>query len=114
MKNSILKKIIALILVLGTVISFSSCELFDYIDALKPDGGNDKVENDGDKPKQDIVVEGDIQIHFLELGNKYTGDCTYYLFGKQTNKETDKKGGRQWQARRSRWKTAHSRCRTIR
>lgn len=24
-----------------------------------------------------VLVEGELQIHFLELGNKYTGDCTY-------------------------------------
>lgn len=81
MKNSIFKMLIALILVIGTVVSLGSCELFDYIDALKPDGGNDVVENDGNGQKQDIVVEGDIQIHFLELGNKYTGDCTYIKAG---------------------------------
>ena len=27
------------------------------------------------------VVEGELQIHFLELGNKYTGDCTYIKAG---------------------------------
>ncbi len=28
-----------------------------------------------------VVVEGALQIHFLELGNKYTGDCTYIKAG---------------------------------
>ena len=27
------------------------------------------------------VVNGELQIHFLELGNKYTGDCTYIKAG---------------------------------
>lgn len=27
------------------------------------------------------LVEGELQIHFLELGNKYTGDCTYIKAG---------------------------------
>lgn len=27
------------------------------------------------------VISGDLQIHFLELGNKYTGDCTYIKVG---------------------------------
>lgn len=27
------------------------------------------------------VVSGELQIHFLELGNKYTGDCTYIKAG---------------------------------
>lgn len=28
-----------------------------------------------------VVVEGELEIHFLELGNKYTGDCTYIKAG---------------------------------
>lgn len=32
--------------------------------------------NDSDK-----VVSGDLEVHFLELGNKYTGDCTYIKAG---------------------------------
>jgi len=31
--------------------------------------------------KQDVVVSGDLEIHFIELGNKYTGDCTYIKVG---------------------------------
>ncbi len=27
------------------------------------------------------IVQGEMQIHFLELGNKYTGDCTYIKVG---------------------------------
>jgi competence protein ComEC len=33
------------------------------------------------KFSSDIYVSGDLQIHFLELGNKYTGDCTYIKAG---------------------------------
>ena len=29
----------------------------------------------------DTFVSGDLEIHFLELGNKYTGDCTYIKAG---------------------------------
>lgn len=29
----------------------------------------------------DVYVSGDLQVHFLELGNKYTGDCTYIKAG---------------------------------
>lgn len=28
-----------------------------------------------------VVTEGEVQIHFIELGNKYTGDCTYIKAG---------------------------------
>ena len=31
--------------------------------------------------KPHTLVEGELQIHFLELGNKYTGDCTYIKAG---------------------------------
>ena len=41
----------------------------DYV-AKKKNGKDDSV-----------VVEGDLEIHFLELGNKYTGDCTYVRAG---------------------------------
>ncbi|MBQ3483211.1 MAG: MBL fold metallo-hydrolase [Clostridia bacterium] len=33
-----------------------------------------------DEPPR-TVVSGELQIHFLELGNKYTGDCTYIKAG---------------------------------
>ncbi len=29
----------------------------------------------------DVFVSGDLEIHFLELGNKYTGDCVYVRSG---------------------------------
>jgi len=32
-----------------------------------------------DKPP--VITSGELQIHFLELGNKYTGDCTYIKAG---------------------------------
>lgn len=33
------------------------------------------------KFESDVYVSGDLEIHFLELGNKYTGDCTYIKAG---------------------------------
>lgn len=32
-------------------------------------------------PAPPVVVEGELSIHFLELGNKYTGDCVYVKAG---------------------------------
>ena len=29
----------------------------------------------------DVYVSGELEVHFLELGNKYTGDCTYIRVG---------------------------------
>jgi competence protein ComEC len=37
------------------------------------------AENGGDKPP--VIASGDLTIHFLELGNKYTGDCVYINYG---------------------------------
>ena len=31
--------------------------------------------------ESDVFVSGDLEIHFLELGNKYTGDCVYIRKG---------------------------------
>lgn len=31
--------------------------------------------------KTPVITSGELQIHFLELGNKYTGDCTYIKAG---------------------------------
>ena len=39
-----------------------------YTDVTEPD-------------KSDVLVSGNLEIHFLELGNKYTGDCTYINAG---------------------------------
>ena len=82
MKNRILKAFTAIILTLGVILSLGACDALDFIDALKPDKGNKPSDRDdgGDK-KQEVVVDGDLEIHFLELGNKYTGDCTYIKAG---------------------------------
>lgn len=36
---------------------------------------------ESDEAPSAVVVNGELQIHFLELGNKYTGDCTYIKAG---------------------------------
>ena len=33
------------------------------------------------KPESDVLINGDLAIHFLELGNIYTGDCVYIKAG---------------------------------
>lgn len=45
--------------------------------------GDDKGGKGGDPSnvQQGVITDGDLQIHFLELGNKYTGDCTYVKAG---------------------------------
>ena len=76
-----LRVTLALLLVLAMLTSLCSC--FDSgSGGLKLGGGGG---DDGGavkkKKNENVVVEGDIEIHFLELGNKYTGDCTYIKAG---------------------------------
>ena len=33
------------------------------------------------KPANDVYISGNLSFHFMELGNKYTGDCTYIKAG---------------------------------
>ena len=40
-----------------------------------------QIEPKSDVLVTDVVVSGDLSIHFLELGNNYTGDCTYIKAG---------------------------------
>lgn len=55
-----------LALIIGAILGFG---VYSYINF--PDKKTDS----------DVYVSGDLQIHFLELGNKYTGDCTYIKAG---------------------------------
>ena len=51
-----------------------------YLDIwLKP--GDSAGGGTGDTPGGETIVTDDLQIHFLELGNKYTGDCTLIKVG---------------------------------
>lgn len=69
-----LRKILAMLMVVALLLSFSACFDKDTSNGL---GGRDVSA----KKTDDIITEGDLQIHFLELGNKYTGDCTYIRVG---------------------------------
>lgn len=78
MKNKILalfKRFGALAMAFVLFATLCSCEVQDFIDALSPD------DTRADGTVSNVVVEGDLEIHFLELGNKYTGDCTYIKAG---------------------------------
>ncbi len=75
---------VALLLILALLVSLCGC-----FDKSSPSfgGGGDGGGNAGGadvsakKNKDTVIKEGDLQIHFLELGNKYTGDCTYIRAG---------------------------------
>ena len=84
-KNSVLKSILASIL--GLIVGLGACAVL-FIFVLLPDtyeipethavttsstiGGEIDVEE---------IKSKDLSIHFLELGNKYTGDCTFIDVG---------------------------------
>ena len=55
-------------LVVGTVVGAAAAAAYDALTFVSDEA-----------PKR--LVEGELQIHFLELGNKYTGDCTYIKAG---------------------------------
>lgn len=51
----------------------------------RPSDGNDSAEKGGDSSDgsvaQGSIETGELSIHFLELGNKYAGDCTLIQYG---------------------------------
>jgi len=68
-----------LFLVIGLVSGFSA---FTYINIPKTDEvtvGEDVYYTNGDDIQNDKISleDANMSVHFLELGNKYTGDCTY-------------------------------------
>ena len=73
-------------IVLIVIVVVAALLLLDYFGVISLPFQNplralfQKTEDTDDSP--DVVVSGDLQIHFIELGNKYTGDCTYIKVGK--------------------------------
>lgn len=78
-KRRFLKVVVALVLaVLLSLLALliGKDDFGRILDSLSPGGGTNP-----DRDDVTVVAEGDIEIHFLELGNKYTGDCTYIRAG---------------------------------
>ena len=50
-------------------------------DSKENDPGKTDNEDPGNKQTPPVLNEGDLSIHFLELGNKYVGDCVYINYG---------------------------------
>lgn len=77
----ITQRILSILITLCIALSLTAC--------LEEKSSGYVVGNDGGasaskkKKNEEVVVEGDLEIHFLELGNKYTGDCTYIKAGEQ-------------------------------
>ncbi len=100
-----LKKLVCGIVALCCSLSFSACDLGDILGdlGLPSNGifGGNTDEDDGSEDSKDTssdksdgsedgsgensdtpdIVTGEMRIHFLELGNKYTGDCTLIQVG---------------------------------
>ena len=93
--------LISLMLLLSSLsLSFCGCDIMDSFLSEDDDDflNNDFDEKPSKKPNKsdkedeevvtkdkdkdtEVIVSGDLEIHFLELGNKYTGDCVYIRKG---------------------------------
>ena len=64
-------------LIIGTIGGFYGCFEFDMM------GGGPSQSDDPDfaPQKPSVINSGELSINFLELGNKFTGDCTYIKAG---------------------------------
>ncbi len=80
------KKLLALGLSLLTALTFTACDMDKVMAGIK-DGDFDMVidglfpEDEKEKEPLDPIITENLSIHFLELGNKYTGDCTLIKTG---------------------------------
>ncbi len=69
---------------LGVGLTLTSCDLDGLLSSLQPSSSSD---NQTQKPGQidgdihESIIYDDFQIHSLELGNEYAGDCTYIKAG---------------------------------
>ncbi len=68
--------IVSFIIIIIGVLSYVYPDAVGYVKSRIEDILNSETEE-----KTDVLVSGDLEIHFLELGNKYTGDCTYIRNG---------------------------------
>lgn len=78
MTKKSLRAIISAVAVIVMLLTFVFCigkdDIAKILGSLFPDA-------DFTDKRPVIVAEGELEIHFLELGNKYTGDCTYIKAG---------------------------------
>ena len=67
-KNITFGKVI-IVIILGFIIGFA-CGYFIPLNL-----------EENNLPDEGVITEEELSIHFLELGNKYTGDCVYIKAG---------------------------------
>ena len=78
--------LLAVILLVALTFTFAGCEIFESILNDLDFGGLLDGDGDGNTPPEGptyypVITEDALSIHFLELGNKYTGDCTLIKIG---------------------------------
>ena len=79
-KKGLIRIVAAFIVILALILGALSIGVDDLgriFSSLFPDSEINPSRDDD----VSVVVEGELEIHFLELGNKYTGDCTYIKAG---------------------------------
>ena len=74
--SKVLSTLIVLVIIIFGVFAYVRPDLVGYVKSSLENILNARTEE-----KTDVYVSGDLEIHFLELGNKYTGDCTYIRNG---------------------------------
>lgn len=69
------------ILIIALIVTLYILYTLGYLDRwMKPGTGGDNPGSGSGNGGESIITD-DLQIHFLELGNKYTGDCTLIKVG---------------------------------
>ena len=80
-----MKKVTALTIFLCACMSFSGCVISPEISESTGAGtsltSNSSVSSESDSTDSSVIVTDEMSVHFLELGNKYTGDCTLIKVG---------------------------------
>ncbi len=83
-KPSLMKNILSgfFCVVIGLIIGFVGTIIFSLPDSYKiPDRVNGSSNVSSGLIDSKVIEESDLSIHFLELGNKYTGDCILIKVG---------------------------------
>ena len=80
-----MKKVTALTIFLCACMSFSGCvispEISENAGAGTDSMSNSSISSEADSTDSSVIVTDEMSVHFLELGNKYTGDCTLIKVG---------------------------------
>ena len=74
--SKVLSVMMALIVIILGVWVYVNPDIVEHVKSSIENIFSDKAEEE-----TNVYVSGDLEIHFLELGNKYTGDCTYIRNG---------------------------------